>query len=230
MNAYRVEITAWTASFRYPNFLTAVQPTLEVPPLSTVLGLLNAATGYYIRHENLQIGYYFEFDAKAVDLETIYELEAKKTNLRPTNIISKSNVIQRHFLFDVRLWIYLTDEKLVDALYTPKFPLLLGRSGDLATVKIEEKKVRRLEEQTNANKIKGQIIPFSAFNGKYLPGLIQALPRYFSDSYPRQPLGTEPFSIIRFDSNDNNTNLKAFRDTEKNVDIFFHNIQMSNYE
>ena len=42
MRIYRIEITSWTASFRYPNIISGYQPTLCVPPLSTVLGLINA--------------------------------------------------------------------------------------------------------------------------------------------------------------------------------------------
>ena len=56
MKFYRIEISSWTASFRYPNILSGIQPTLEVPPLSTVLGLINACAGKYLVHEGLNIG------------------------------------------------------------------------------------------------------------------------------------------------------------------------------
>jgi len=36
MKVFRIDITSWTASFRYPNLISGVQPTLEVPPLSTI--------------------------------------------------------------------------------------------------------------------------------------------------------------------------------------------------
>ncbi|MDR3217965.1 MAG: CRISPR-associated protein Cas5, partial [Dysgonamonadaceae bacterium] len=76
MKVFKIDITAWTSSFKYPNLISGFQPTLEVPPLSTVLGLINAAAGKYIQHRKLKIGYYFEFEAKQIDLETIYQIEA----------------------------------------------------------------------------------------------------------------------------------------------------------
>ena len=69
MEAYRILISSWTSSFRYPNIISGYQPTLHVPPISTVLGILNACAGKYIRHKHLSLGYYFEYGAEAVDLE-----------------------------------------------------------------------------------------------------------------------------------------------------------------
>ena len=49
MNVYRIYITGWTASFRYPNMISGFQATLPVPPLSTIIGMSSAAKGsYYI--------------------------------------------------------------------------------------------------------------------------------------------------------------------------------------
>ena len=50
--AFRVRLSSWTCSFRYPNLISGFQPTLHVPPVSTVLGLLNAAAGRYLPHEH----------------------------------------------------------------------------------------------------------------------------------------------------------------------------------
>ena len=52
MEVFKIDITSWTASFRYPNLISGYQPTLEVPPLGTVLGLLNAAAGKYLIHQD----------------------------------------------------------------------------------------------------------------------------------------------------------------------------------
>ena len=61
MEVFKIEITSWTSSFRYPNLISGFQPTLEVPPLSTILGLINAAAGDYVEFQNLEIGYYAGF-------------------------------------------------------------------------------------------------------------------------------------------------------------------------
>ena len=79
MEAYRIQLSSWTASFRYPNLISGFQPTLDVPPISTVLGLINAAAGKYVDYSLLTIGYYFEYGAKAIDLETIYQIELRTT-------------------------------------------------------------------------------------------------------------------------------------------------------
>lgn len=225
MEVFKVDITSWTASFRYPNLISGFQPTLEVPPLSTVLGLINAAAGSYQRYGKLTIGYYFEYEAKAVDLETIYQVSS--SDGKPTNQ-AKSNVINREFLFNAFLRIYLTDERIADYFRLPHYPLLLGRMNDLATVsKVVTDTLTPVE---NADKIRGQIVPFAA---NRLAGQIQALPKYFTDTFPRNNIGTEPYSIIGFRANTLRTSLKAFRDRigpKQEVDVYFHEIDFSIYD
>ncbi|SRR5690554_577814 len=220
MKVYRITIRSWTASFRYPNIISGFQPTLLVPPVSTVLGFLNACSGNYLKHHDLSLGYYFDYGAKSVDLETIYQVEINNKGI-PKNQM-KSNVIKREFLFDCRLILYLTTDKYIDFVSSPVFQILLGRSNDLAT--IEKIELIELMEVSKADKIKGQVIPFA---GNFLPGLLQALPKYFTDTIPRSNIGTEPYSVIPFDVDDFATNITAYRDTidEKEVDIYFHKLE-----
>lgn len=226
MEIFKIEITSWTASFRYPNLISGIQPTLEVPPLSTVLGLLNAAAGKYLTHKNLKIGYFFRYGAIEFDLETIYQITTTSKGF-PSNI-GKSNIMQRQFLFDNCLTIYLEDERIVEYLKNPFYDIVLGRSNDLATV--ESIKKIQLDKIENAEKIKGQVVPYYR---NMLPGKIQALPKYFSDSIPRLNLGTEAFSIINYKAKDVKSKLTAYRDlsqlNDKGVDIYFHEIDTSVY-
>jgi CRISPR-associated protein Cas5t len=221
MEAYRVKISSWTSSFRYPNIISGFQPTLEVPPISTVLGLINAASGSYIDFSDEQIGYYFEYDIKGVDLETIYQVERHKTQGYPQNR-TKSNVINREFLFDCKLFLYLQNEELIEYLKNPYYSLVLGRSGDLASV--DEITKVELTEIQNASKVKGQVIPF---NGNYLPGEIQALPRYFTNSIPRNNLGTEAFSVISCKNGNLQSQLTAYSDRidgDKEIHVYMHHL------
>lgn len=224
MKAFKIDVTAWTSSFKYPNLISGYQPTLEVPPISTVLGLMNAVAGKYIKHTNLILAYYFEYAAKQTDLETIYQIEAHEKGY-PKNT-TKSNIINREFLFNNHLIIYLLDKNIVDYFHAPVYPLLLGRSNDLAT--INSIKEVDLKEIKNASKIKGQIIPFA---GNFLPGDIQPLPKYFSDSIPRNNIGTEIYSVISYNSTDIQTSLKAYIDpeAEKEVHIYFHELDFNSY-
>lgn len=227
MKTYRIKLSSWTASFRYPNLISGFQPTLDVPPISTVLGLINAAAGQYLDYSGLTIGYYFEYGAKATDLETIYQIELKTTKsvAYPSNS-TKSNVISREFLYDCRLYIYVQDEKIKEYFQKPYYPLVLGRSGDLVSVDAIEE--LDLPENAEPNNIKGQIVPFT---DNILPGEIQALPKYFTNTIPRKNIGTEPFSVISHLSNNISSNkIKAYTDVidEKEIDICFHQLNFSN--
>lgn len=219
MRAYRIKLNSWTSSFRYPNLISGFQPTLEVPPISTVMGLINAASGKYLENREITLGYYFDFKIKTIDLEKIYQIKAHDKNY-PENTV-KSNVINREFLFGCRLFLYLFDEGLVSHLRRPAYQLLLGRSSDLAGV--ESIREVALHEVQNA-RIGGQVIPF---NGNFLPGQIQALPKYFSNTIPRKNIGTEPYSVISYD-NPVDSNLLAFKpDLEEfTSDIFLHNFKI----
>ncbi len=219
MKAFRIKINSWTSSFRYPNLISGFQPTLEVPPVSTVMGLINAASGKYLDNKEIELGYYFDFKIKTIDLETIYQIKANDKNY-PDNAV-KSNVIQREFLYDCRLFLYFVDEELVSYFRQPAYQILLGRSSDLAGIE-SIKEVELLEVQ-NA-RIGGQVVPF---NGNYLPGQIQALPKYFSNTIPRKNMGTEPYSVISY-NNPVNSQLTGFRpDLEEfDSDIFFHKFQV----
>lgn len=222
MRFYRVKISSWTSSFRYPNVISGYQPTLEVPPISTVLGLINACAGAYLEHGDTMIGYYFEYGSKAADLETIYQFEADKGV--PKNKV-KSNVLRREFLHDCTLYLYLNDPAIVDYLRHPHYSILMGRSNDLATIeKIEEVELHEVE---NACKIKGQVIPF---NNNYLPGTLQALPQYFTNTIPRRNIGTEPYSVISHTSPDYPSHLIAYRDVinEIELDIYIHHLHLKN--
>lgn len=220
MKVYSADIRTFTSSFRYPMLISGTQLTLEVPPLSTILGLINAAFGKYINHPNSLIGYYFEYAGKAVDIETIYMAEVnKKGNLLSTR---RSNIIKREFLFETFLRIYSPDRELIDCFQAPVYPLLLGRSSDLATVDITSIKRRTLSPIKKAEKICGQIIPYAKAP---LAGRIQALAKYFTDTNPREMLGREPYVVINCHTVVEGS-LMTYRDmiNGKEVDIYMHEI------
>ncbi|MBC8147271.1 MAG: type I-B CRISPR-associated protein Cas5 [Bacteroidetes bacterium] len=187
MKVYRIHLSSWTSSFRFPNMISGFQPTLPVPPLSTLHGLISAAMGNYYAPDKPEIGFVFQAGGKAVDLEMIYQMNNTLKNI-------KSNVVKREFLFDNNLWVYTKNSNIVKAFERPFFPLLLGRSGDLASINnIEEIEV---EEKQQLTKLKGTIVPF----GKYiLAAAINALPVSFTDSIPRRNIGTKPYYLLESD-------------------------------
>ena len=189
MKIYRIHISSWTASFRFPNMISGFQPTLPVPPLSTINGLISAAKGKYFHITKEKVGFVCTYKSKNVDLEKIYQMGNSLSQI-------KSNVIKREFLSDVNLYIYTDSEDIADAFKNPEYQMLMGRSADIASVRkissfeAEEKKV--------LNKLCGTIVPLKV---KVLPGIIQALPTYFTDTVPRQNMETKPYCILEQKNN-----------------------------
>ncbi len=183
MRLLRVTISAWTASFRHPSFMIGFQPTLPIPPLSTVFGLISAAAGKPITPKETPLGFFFSSEGMGVDLERIIEIEPGKT--------SKSNILRREFLFNPKLTLYV-DLKLKAAFQQPKYPLLLGRSSDLA--KVDELKEVELVEKEN--------VPMAPSIYTYPPqgcdnAFICALPVYFNTNIPRKAVGSRKFFLIK---------------------------------
>lgn len=220
MEVYSVDITAFTSSFRQPMLISGPQLTLEVPPVSTILGLINAAAGRYLRYNKCFIGYYFEYKAKAVDVETIYMAEVSNNGHLLAG--TRSNIVRREILFDTFLRLYSPHKEVIDNFRVPFFPLILGRSCDLATVDSRSFLKKDLKERKNADQIKGQVIPFSK---GFLPGRIQPLSQYFTNTIPREMLGKQPYSVVSYAAQINSP-LQAYRDeiNGRQIDIFFHEI------
>ena len=57
--------------------ISGFQPTLPLPPLSALYGLLTAAKGDWVTPHDAAIGFVFKSNGKAVDLETVYEFGGK---------------------------------------------------------------------------------------------------------------------------------------------------------
>ena len=182
MKVLRIHITGWVTSFRNPLFISGFQPTLPLPPLSALYGLLTAAKGDWVTPHDAAIGFVFKSNGKAVDLETVYEFGGK--------LVAKSNINRREFLVQPELYLYTPEIWLKEALERPHYPLLMGRSSDLATVKsIDEIELERKSETTYKN----TIIPFP---DQQLHGQVQALPTHFTADIPRRPCGIRAYCLI----------------------------------
>lgn len=182
MELLRVHLRGWTASFRYPGFAVAVHPSLPMPPLSTLFGLLSAARGRPVTPADTALGFVFQSSGEAHDLETIYEL---------TGVLeAKANVVRRHILFEPELWLYLSNLDFEPLFRRPYYPLLLGRSTELAQVA----SVERVQLSEEPDKRLGKtIVPFPQPN---LYGALQSLPTHFTDEMPRRALGTQPWMLL----------------------------------
>jgi CRISPR-associated protein Cas5t len=207
MKVLRVYIKGWTASYRFPPFITEVQPTLPVPPLSTIYGIISAAAGRLIGPKETSVGFVAPYKAKAKDLERIYEIgEGGK--------VQQTNVVNREFIHEPELYLYLTNLNLELDFLNPRYPLLLGRSYDLAFVK----EVKTIELQsTKEAAFQYTLLPFP-FEGVAEP--IFALPVAFDDAIPRRPIAVKGFYIIQKPVEVRGENL--FVDSEKGWGVFIH--------
>lgn len=191
MRALHATICAVTASFRPPGISAGYQVTLPVPPLSTVYGLLSAAVGRDVSPEEVWVGYRFHCEAEAEDLEKIIIFSPSGPNWDPKMGQVRSMPIRRQFLLKPVLHLYLPPEdQLWRALYTPRYPLLLGRSQDVATVESLE-----WVELTPAweGEAEGVILPFPT------PGVqsfVYSLPTYLPTHPPRRALSVKPFQVV----------------------------------
>ncbi len=176
MKCYRVCLSGWTASFRHPQLVTGAQPTLPLPPPSTIYGLIAAAAGRWVNPEECRVAYVFQSSGKARDLEKIYQFQKSSS--------ASSTVIYRDWLTDWRLWLYFTEPGWAKNFLSPVFPLTLGRQQELAHVEIGEDgdTVSETDLRQSETVLRGTVVPFpfpEAF------GLVMALPLVMSPDLPK---------------------------------------------
>ena len=188
MKLYRVLITAQTASFRYPNFISSNQLSIKAVPYSTIAGLIASATGND-KLIDFKFSYVFRYQSSYVDLETIYKFEKKGNSVNNKNVV-QDPTFKREILFDCYLTLYFEDEEIANAFKSPIFQLLLGRSGDLARV-VEVKEMEAV--QSDRAILNGMIVPFNEYKSS---GEIYAMPKYFDNSnVVRETREVQPFLI-----------------------------------
>ncbi|MFF3735194.1 CRISPR-associated protein Cas5 [Streptomyces sp. NPDC002476] len=130
VEALEVTVTAPITSFRNPLY-QGMQIGLPCPPPSTVGGMLAATVGTW---EEVPVGTRFAMtftaEGSGTDLETYHPAAAKPAYRNAT-------IKDREFLTDITLTAWLATELDLweAALRTPVWPLVLGRSQDLATAR-----------------------------------------------------------------------------------------------
>jgi len=196
----KIEISAWTASFRQPLFISGVQLTYPIPPPSTIYGLLSAAKGDIVEQNDVEFGYIFKYRAKTLDLERIYEFDTKGNH--------KTNIHRREFLFDTSLQLYLSPIEFQKYFKKPFYPLLLGRSTDLAFVR-----TIKIVEAKNIKKgiVKDSIIPK---NHKIERGAIYRLPIYIKSKIPRTLIDSDIFYYVNVENSIETQDTNFFQELE----------------
>ncbi|WP_169719391.1 type I-B CRISPR-associated protein Cas5b [Desulfovirgula thermocuniculi] len=192
ISAIRIVLTAYTASFRVPSFV-GHQLTLPVPPLSTIYGLLSAAAGRWILPTEVEwLAYRCEYEGKAVDLEAIITVERSKPT-EAARLVGR-NVLQREFLVMPRLALYLPPEWEA-AFRKPRYPLLLGRTQDVAGV---DSITPVTLEPVDEGEVSGVLLPLElvADSQNRVGAWLHNLPLAFTAEPYRKLLGMKIFGVV----------------------------------
>jgi len=144
--------------------------------------LLSSIKGEIVKPDDLTVGFIFDYESKAVDLEQIYEIKSLSGN--------KSNIIKREFLVNPKMYLYVNDLEFRKYFESPYYHVLLGRSSDLAMIKCID--TVDLSKKSNV-KLGKTILPFGT-EGAY--GILQALPISFTEDVPRKTAQTKPFILM----------------------------------
>jgi len=190
-------------------FVVSYQPTYPVPPVSTIYGLLSAAKGSKVPLDEINVGYSFTSTGRGVDLERIYEY-GDESGKKPVHNLG-TNIIQREFLYNCILTLYLSDPQFAKYFQNPEFTLLLGRQTDLAYVKSIE--TIELEKKNNVE-ICNTMVPFTG----EIPGQVISLPSDFTDTAQRKPLHVRSYAIVTSPQQI----AEGYFDPEKQCGVFIH--------
>ena len=145
VDVLKIEMSAITASFRYPHVMIGRLPTFEMPPPATIYGHLCGVWGEWFNPGDLEFSYVFTHGGIGEDVELGHMIEfgsgrsEKTLGGLPKNMEGSLNPQRRQFLFRPRMTLYLKGndkilQRLEQAFKSPAFAYILGRSQDLATV------------------------------------------------------------------------------------------------
>lgn len=194
LEAARIEVAAYTASFRVPSFV-GYQLTLPVPPLSTVFGLISAAAGRWVMpHDVDWLAYRCTYEGKAFDTETIVQIEREKPHKLPQPKMppKTKNIAHREFLLFPRLTLYLPSSWTQVFRY-PRFALLLGRTQDVAYV--ASITITELSP-VSSGVVSGVLLPFELLRNNRVTAWMHNLPTALTNSVPRYPVRMHLFGVV----------------------------------
>lgn len=190
LEAVRITLAAYTASFRVPSFLS-YQLTLSVPPISTIFGLLSAAAGRWVLPDDVPwLAYRCTYQARARDLEAIVTVQRDNANA-PVKFVGR-NVIQREFLIGPSLTLYLPPD-WAELFRRPRHTLVLGRTQDVAGVESLSGTTLR---PVDFGALSGVLLPFDLVARWNVGAVLHNLPVAFTPEPDRMPIGMQIFGVV----------------------------------
>lgn len=186
MQALKIVLEGVTTSFRYPHFMLGVQPSFPLPPPATIYGHVCSALGEWVEPEAFRFAYHFTVAGEGQDLEHIHVLSASSGKLPGGErkvLEGNVNPFKRHILLFPRLVLYLDRLDWIDAFRHPRYPVVLGRSQDLAAyTQIEVVTL----QQTDRVYFEHTLLPF-AMATQAPAGVVTLMPRWINYRDRRRP-------------------------------------------
>jgi len=184
----KIVLEGITTSFRYPHFMMGVQPSFSMPPPATIYGHICSALGEWVDPKGLAFAYHFTAQESVVDLEHIHVLSASTGKLpgsqHPKVLEGNVNPFKRTVLFQPRLVLYLNRIEWESTFRSPHYPVVLGRSQDLATYTSINVVDLATSEQVY---FEHTILPYRMATRTSV-GIVTLMPRWIDYERNRQPL------------------------------------------
>lgn len=187
MRVLKVVLEGTTTSFRYPHFMLSVQPSFPLPPPATIYGHICSTLGEWFDPEGVQFAYHFTAAGSGEDVEHIHVLSASTGKLPgtpfPKVLEGNVNPFNRQILLHPRLVLYLNRPEWLEAFRHPRYPVLLGRSQDLACYTSIE--VIELEQRPQVY-FEHTLLPYRVAVQTAV-GVVSLMPRWLDYRRNRQP-------------------------------------------
>lgn len=151
-----VKFSGWTATPRMPFILSGNAVCMSVPSYSILLGIVGCCLGRQLIPQEVKIGFRYQFDSVAKDMETRQRLEFDGKKVKHHSKGTDAYLREFHVAPQLTLWLDRLDWE--DYFCSPIGTPALGRSQDL--LKIES--VRQVDVlPTDSAIIAGCMLPFS---------------------------------------------------------------------
>lgn len=187
MQALKIVLEGVTTSFRYPHFMLGTQPTFPLPPPATIYGHVCSALGDWVEPDGLAFAYHFTAAGEGDDLEHIHVLSASSGKLpggERKALEGNINPFRRRILLFPQLTLYLNRPDWIDAFRKPRYPVILGRSQDLASyTRIEVVELKQTEQAY----FEHTILPYSMAT-QVSAGVVALMPRWIDYRNRRRPV------------------------------------------
>lgn len=213
-----IRFRGWTATPRMPFVLSGNAICLPVPSYSLVLGVVGCCLGRPVEPEEVRLGYRYQFDTNAQDIETRQRLEFDGNRVKAH--AKGTDAYPREFHVNPHLTVWLDRLDWADFFHSPIGSPALGRSQDLLTIE----SVKQIEAQPIAEAtIGGCMLPFQAHlrMGGQLVQLAEAFRENDVIGSGRKSTQSRTFLCVPVNNDISITHDNLFK-TAENETFYFH--------